>query len=60
MKAVAMTLTKSHLAFALAGTLALGACTDPGQLGAGPEDPNQKTKNGALIGAASGASTSAV
>ena len=50
-----MTLTKTSLVLALAGTLALGACTDPGQLGAGPNDPNQKTKNGALIGAASGA-----
>ena len=50
-----MTLTKTYLALALAGTLALGACTDPGQLGAGPNDPNRNTKNGALIGAASGA-----
>ena len=50
-----MTFTKTSLALALAGTLALGACTDPGQLGAGPNDPQQKTKNGALIGAASGA-----
>lgn len=50
-----MTLTKTYLAFALAGTFALGACTDPGQLGVGSNDPNQKTKNGALIGAASGA-----
>jgi outer membrane protein OmpA-like peptidoglycan-associated protein len=55
MKAVAMTFSKMTLALALAGTLALGACTDPGQLGVGPNDPQQKTKNGALIGAASGA-----
>ena len=50
-----MTFSKMTLALALAGTLALGACTDPGQLGVGPNDPQQKTKNGALIGAASGA-----
>lgn len=55
MKAEAMTFPKTYMALALAGTLALGACTDPGQLGAGPNDPQQKTKNGALIGAASGA-----
>jgi len=55
MKAVAMTFSKISLALAVAGTLALSACTDPGQLGAGPNDPQQKTKNGALIGAASGA-----
>ncbi|MGB3245434.1 MAG: OmpA family protein [Sulfitobacter sp.] len=47
--------TKIYLVTALAGTLALGACTEPGQLGAGPNDPNQKTKNGALIGAGAGA-----
>ena len=47
--------TKMTLAAALAGVMTLGACTDPGQIGAGPNDPNQKTKNGALIGAASGA-----
>ena len=50
-----MTFSKIYLAAALAGTLALGACTDPAQLGAGPNDPNQKTKNGALIGAGAGA-----
>lgn len=50
--------TKLSLSAILAGTLALGACTDPGQfgqIGAGPDDPNQRTKNGALIGAAGGA-----
>ncbi len=51
---------KTTLAAVLAATMALGACTDPGQLGAGPNDPNQKTKNGALIGAASGALIGAV
>ncbi len=47
--------TKTALAAMLAGAMTLGACTDPGQLGAGPNDPNQKTKNGALIGAGAGA-----
>ncbi len=55
-----MNSTKTTLAAAFAATLALGACTDPGQLGAGPNDPNQKTKNGALIGAASGALIGAI
>lgn len=47
--------TKMTLAAALAGAMTLGACTDPGRIGAGPNDPNQKTKNGALIGAGAGA-----
>lgn len=47
--------TKTYIAATLAGVLALGACTDPGRIGAGPNDPNQKTKNGALIGAGAGA-----
>lgn len=47
--------TKMYLVTALAGAMTLGACTDPGQFGAGPNDPNQKTKNGALIGAGAGA-----
>ena len=55
MKAVHMTFLKSSVAAALAGTLALSACTDPAMMGAGPNDPNRNTKNGALIGAASGA-----
>lgn len=50
-----MTLTKLTLASAMAGILALSACTDPGSLVAQPGDPNQKTKNGALIGAGAGA-----
>lgn len=44
---------KPTLAIALTAVVALGACTDPATLGAG--DPNQKTKEGALIGAAIGA-----
>ena len=47
--------SKYSMAALVAGALTLSACTEPGQLGAGPNDPNQKTKNGALIGAASGA-----
>jgi outer membrane protein OmpA-like peptidoglycan-associated protein len=46
---------KLSFSIALSTVMVLGACTDPGQLGAGPNDPQQKTKNGALIGAASGA-----
>ena len=42
-------------AMALASVFALGACTDPGRIGAQPGDPNQRTKNGALIGAGAGA-----
>lgn len=47
--------SKLTLASVLAGALALSACTDPGRFGAQPGDPNQKTKNGALIGAGAGA-----
>lgn len=47
--------TKFACVTLLAGAMTLGACTDPGQIGAGPNDPNQKTKNGALIGAGAGA-----
>ncbi|MBM1633234.1 OmpA family protein [Sulfitobacter mediterraneus] len=47
--------SKLTLASVLAGALALSACTDPGRIGAQPGDPNQKTKNGALIGAGAGA-----
>lgn len=51
-----MTFSKFPIAAALAGVVALGACTDPnGSILAGDDDPNQRTKNGALIGAASGA-----
>jgi outer membrane protein OmpA-like peptidoglycan-associated protein len=47
--------SKLTLATLVAGALALGACTETGQIGAQPGDPNQKTKNGALIGAGTGA-----
>ncbi|AXI48289.1 hypothetical protein C1J03_21210 [Sulfitobacter sp. SK012] len=50
-----MTFIKSSIAIALAGILALSACNDVSTLGAQPGDPNQKTKNGALIGAGAGA-----
>ncbi|MEM8537760.1 MAG: OmpA family protein, partial [Pseudomonadota bacterium] len=52
--------SKMTLATALAGTLALTACTDPAQLGADPNDPNRRTKNGALIGAGTGALIGAI
>lgn len=47
--------SKMTLAATLAGAMALGACTDPAQYGNGYDDPNQKTKSGALIGAGAGA-----
>lgn len=41
---------------AMAGVLALGACTTPnGSILAPADDPNQRAKNGALIGAGAGA-----
>lgn len=55
MKAVTMISSKLTLASVLVGAMTLGACTETGQIGAGPNDPNQKTKNGALIGAGAGA-----
>mgnify|MGYP002376140032 FL=1 len=47
--------SKMTLAATLAGAMTLGACTDTGQFGANPNDPNMRTKNGALIGAGVGA-----
>jgi len=47
--------SKLTMATLVAGALALGACTDTGSILAQDGDPNQRTKNGALIGAASGA-----
>ncbi len=47
--------SKMTLAAALSGILAISACTPQGGIGAQPGDPNQKTKNGALIGAGVGA-----
>ena len=49
---------KTYLILAMAGTLALSACVDPN---AYPNDPNARTRNGAviggLVGAVAGAST---
>ena len=49
---------KTSLTLAIAGTLALSACVDPN---AYPNDPNARTRNGAviggLVGAVAGAST---
>jgi|TARA_Y100001951_G_scaffold51765_1_gene40914 outer membrane protein OmpA-like peptidoglycan-associated protein len=58
MKAVDMISSKMTLAAALAGAMTLGACTQPLQPGNG--DPNQRTKNGALIGAGVGALAGAI
>lgn len=54
---VVMTFLKFPAAAALSGLLILSACGEPGsgQILASSNDPNQKAKNGALIGAASGA-----
>ncbi|KIN74102.1 OmpA family protein [Sulfitobacter guttiformis] len=51
-----MTFMKFPLFAAMATVVALGACTNPnGSILASSEDPNQRTKNGALIGAGAGA-----
>jgi outer membrane protein OmpA-like peptidoglycan-associated protein len=51
-----MTFLKFPLVAAVAGIVALGACTNPnGSILAQPGDPNQRAKNGALIGAGAGA-----
>ncbi|MEQ6202067.1 OmpA family protein [Sulfitobacter sp. HNIBRBA2951] len=51
-----MTFVKFPMIAAVAGVFALGACTDPnGSVLAPNGDPNQRTKNGVLIGAAAGA-----
>jgi outer membrane protein OmpA-like peptidoglycan-associated protein len=48
-----MNFMKTPIILAVCSTFALGACTDPAVLGNNPDDPNRKTKQGALIGAAS-------
>lgn len=48
-----MNLGKTSIALATAGGLMLAGCTDPAQLGTGPN--SNKTQQGALIGAGSGA-----
>lgn len=50
-----MNVSKISLAAVLMGSMALTACTAPGQLGGNPNDPNRNTKTGALAGAAAGA-----
>lgn len=51
-----MTFVKLPLVVAMTAVIALGACTNPnGSILAGEDDPNQRAKNGALIGAGAGA-----
>ncbi|MDW4500139.1 OmpA family protein [Sulfitobacter sp. D35] len=51
--------SKTSLVFALAGAMALGACTNPGALD-GSTTGNQNTQTGALIGAGAGAALGAL
>ncbi|MBM2292471.1 OmpA family protein [Sulfitobacter pseudonitzschiae] len=50
-----MNVSKISIAAILMGSMALTACTAPGQLGGNPNDPKRNTKTGALAGAVSGA-----
>ncbi len=50
-----MNVSKFSIAAVLMGSMALTACTAPGQLGGNPNDPKRNTKTGALAGAAAGA-----
>lgn len=50
-----MNVSKISIAAVLMGSMALTACTAPGQLGGNPNDPKRNTKTGALAGAAAGA-----
>lgn len=51
-----MTFVKFPMVVAMTAVVALGACTNPnGSILAGENDPNQRAKNGALIGAGAGA-----
>ena len=50
-----MQLLKTPIILAMCSTFALGACTDPSLLGYNPGDPNRNTRQGAFLGAASGA-----
>jgi len=51
-----MIFSKFPIVAAMAATIALGACTNPnGSILAPASDPNQRAKNGALIGAGAGA-----
>ena len=51
---------KPTLVVALSATIALAACTDPGQLGGSGEDGRQNTTQGALLGAGIGAALGAL
>ncbi len=55
-----MTFAKTPLVLAIAGTLALTACTDPARLGVDPNDPRANTRQGAMIGAGVGAAVGAL
>lgn len=50
-----MTISKTPIALAFTGLIALSACTDPAALGGNPNDPNAKTKQGVALGAGIGA-----
>ncbi|MEP2921813.1 OmpA family protein [Sulfitobacter sp.] len=51
-----MTIMKFPLVATMAAVVALGACTNPdGSIGISPDDPNQRAKNGAILGAGAGA-----
>lgn len=50
-----MTFSKLTMAAGFSGLLVLGACTDPNQFGAPAGSANEKTIDGALIGAGAGA-----
>lgn len=54
-----MTISKFFGGCALCGVLVLSACTDPARLGV-PDDPNQNTKQGAVIGGIVGAGVGAL
>jgi len=51
---------KTPIIVALSGAIMLSACTDPGQLGLDPNDPNAKAKQGAALGAGIGAALGAI
>lgn len=53
-------MTKTPIILAMCSAMALGACTDPALLGGSSDDPNLKTKQGAIAGAAAGALLGAI
>ncbi|MEW2918815.1 OmpA family protein [Ruegeria sp. ANG10] len=54
-----MTISKFVLSAGLCSALVLGACTDPGTLNL-PSDPNQNTRQGAILGGLVGAGVGAI